>query len=347
MAVPSRGSSTATAADVARLAGVSPGVVSRLLNGDETLRVRDETKERVRRAAMQLDYTPNFAARALRKAKAGVIGLAVHDASNPIYSQIIAGAQAEATRAGYALMLADVDALATDHALFQRVVASGAIDGLLLQRAGTPADALVAKIAAERVPTVLLNDRSRGPIGSVAVDDYAAARLGVSHLIDLGHRDIGLLQVDGPRSRTSQRRKGWADALAAAALPAPAARVVGGGHTPEAGYRGMTALLTSSDRPTAVFVANSLSAVGALSAANDLGVGIPADLSVVGLHDLPLADFLHPKLSVVRLPLFEMGVRAVALMLEQLDDKPARHESIDDPGPVLVVRASSAAPGTR
>ncbi|UNB53422.1 LacI family DNA-binding transcriptional regulator [Mycolicibacterium sp. YH-1] len=343
MATPSRGS-TATAADVARLAGVSPGVVSRLLNGDETLRAREETKQRVRQAAAELDYTPNFAARALRKAKVGVIGLAVHDASNPIYSQIIAGAQAEATRAGYALMLADVDALATDRSLFQRVVASGAIDGLLLQRAGTASDAPVAKIAAERVPTVLLNDRSRGTIGSVAVDDYGAARLAVSHLIELGHRDIGLLHVDGPANRTSPRRKGWADSLAAAGLPAPDTRVVAGGHTPEAGYRGMSTLLAPPHRPTAVFIANSFSAVGALAAANDAGVDVPSDLSVIGLHDMALAEFLRPTLTAVRLPLFELGVRAVTLMLEQLDDGPARHERIADPAPALVVRASTAPP---
>ncbi|WP_371538199.1 LacI family transcriptional regulator [Streptomyces sp. NBC_01023] len=334
----------ATLVDVAKRAGVSVGVVSRLLNGDETLRVRDETKRRVREAAAELEYTPNYAARALRKAKVGVIGLAVHDASNPVYSEIIAGAQAEATKAGYALMLSDVDALATDDVMFKRVVSSGAIDGLLLQRAGTASDALVSKIASGQVPTVLLNDRTRGAIGSVAVDDYTAAHMAVSHLIGLGHRRIGLLQVDGPQSRALRRRKGWADALTAAGLDAPRAGVFPGGHTAEQGYRGMTDLLSARKPPTAVFAANVLSAVGALSAANDLGVSVPDDVSLVGLHDVFVANFLQPRLTVVRLPLFELGARAVTLLLKQLQNEPAQHESIEDPAPVMVIRASTAPP---
>ncbi len=278
-----------------------------------------------------------------------MIGLAVHDASNPVYSEIIAGAQAEATNAGYALMLSDVDALATDDERFKRFVSGGAIDGLLLQRAGTAADSLVSKIASGEVPTVLLNDHTRGAIGSVAVDDYTAARLAVSHLIELGHERIGLLQVDGPRSRAARRRKGWADALTAAGLEAPASRVFRGGHTAEAGYRGMSELLSApaphtAALPTAVFAANVLSAVGALSAAHDMGVRVPEDVSLVGLHDVFVADFLRPRLTVVKLPLFELGARAVTLLLSQMDNEPARHESIADPAPVMVVRESSAPP---
>ncbi|MDJ1136340.1 LacI family DNA-binding transcriptional regulator [Streptomyces iconiensis] len=334
----------ATLADVAKRAGVSVGVVSRLLNGDDTLRAREETKQRVRAAAAELEYTPNYAARALRKSRVGVIGLAVHDASNPVYSEIIAGAQAEATKAGYALMLSDVDALATDDERFKRFVSGGAIDGLLLQRAGTSADALVSKIASGEVPTVLLNDHTRGAIGSVAVDDYAAARLAVSHLIELGHRDIALLQVDGPRSRATRRRKGWADALEAAGLEARASRVFRGGHTAEQGYRGMSELLMEPTLPTAVFAANVLSAVGALSAAYDRDVQVPDGISLVGLHDVFVADFLQPRLTVVRLPLFELGARAVTLLLSQMENEPARHESIQTPEPVMVLRASTAPP---
>ncbi|MEV0277844.1 LacI family DNA-binding transcriptional regulator [Streptomyces sp. NPDC050610] len=336
----------ATLADVAKRAGVSVGVVSRLLNGDDTLRARDETKQRVRAAAAELGYTPNYAARALRKSRVGVIGLAVHDASNPVYSEIIAGAQAEARNAGYALMLSDVDALATDDEMFQRFVSGGAIDGLLLQRAGNAADSLVSKIASGEVPTVLLNDHTRGAIGSVAVDDYTAAHLAVSHLVGLGHERIGLLHVDGPRSRAARRRKGWADALTAAGLAAPASLVFRGGHTAEEGYRGMSELLSAPALPTAVFAANVLSAVGALSAAHDMGVRVPDDVSLVGLHDVFVADFLRPRLTVVKLPLFELGARAVTLLLSQMNNEQARHESIATPAPVMVVRESSAPPAS-
>lgn len=337
----------ATVSDVARLAQVSVGVVSRLLNADPTLRVREETKARVHAAVRELNYTPNNAARALRKARSGVIGLAVHDASNPVYSEIIAGAQSEARRAGYAIMLSDVDALATDDQSFQRIVSSGAIDGLLLQRAGTSSDALIARIAAGTIPTVLLNDRTRGSVGSVAIDDYAAARLAVSHLVELGHTRIALLQVDGPQNRTDRRRRGWAEALAEAGVPASEDLIYPGGHTPDGGYRGMERILAAAERPTAVFCANVLSAVGALSAARDAGVDVPGEVSVVGLHDVFLADYLSPRLTVVKLPLFEMGARAVGMVLEQAADRRALHETITDPAPVMVSRASTAPPRLR
>jgi DNA-binding LacI/PurR family transcriptional regulator len=342
-----KGQNVATVSDVAKLANVSVGVVSRLLNGDETLRVREETKGRVLAAAKELNYTPNYAARALRKAKVGVIGLAVHDASTPVYSEIIAGAQAEARAAGYALMLSDVDALATDDEVFKRVISSGAIDGLLLQRAGTSSDALVSRIAAGSVPTVLLNDRTRGSVGSVAIDDYAAARLGVAHLIELGHTEIALLHVDGPANRSDRRRRGWEDALEAVGLPAPVSMVVPGGHNPADGYRGMQRILAMPERPTAVFAANVLAAVGALSAANDAGVSVPGEISVAGLHDVALAEYLSPRLTVVKLPLYELGARAIRLVLEQSAGQAAKHETITEPAPMMVVRASTAAPRGR
>ena len=330
-----------TVADVARLAQVSPGVVSRLLNGDASLRIRSETKDRVLAAARELDYAPNYAARALRRARSGLIAIGVHDASNPIYSAITEGAEAAATEAGYALMLADVDALAHDDAAFRRIVAGGAIDGLLLQRAGTRSDALIAKIASGSVPTVLLNDHTRGTIGSIAVDDYSAARLATGHLVELGHRRIAFLQVDGPKSRTDRRRRGWEDALRTAGIEPDPRLVAIGGHTPEDGEEGMRYLLEDGGF-TAVFVANILAAVGAISAAREAGVGVPDDLSVVAMHDFALAPHLSPALTTVRLPLREMGARAVGMLLARLDDGvDASHEVVSTPAPVLVVRGSA------
>lgn len=332
----------ATVVEVARRANVSPGIVSRLLNEDPTLRVRDDTRERILRAASELDYSPNIAARTLRMSRSGTIGLAVHDASNPIYSEIIAGAQSEATSAGCALMLADIDALADGGAIFRRMVSSGSIDGLLLQRAGTGSDAFVSKVAAKRVPVVALNDRMEGAVGSVGVDDYAAASLAMRHLLELGHRDIAFLSVDGELPRSELRRQAWEDALRDAGSPVDPSLIVDGGHTTDSGYAGMRAILERDEKPTAVFAANVLAGVGALTACRDHGVRVPEEVSIVGLHDFPLAAHLSPGLTIVKLPLFEMGARAVRLLLMQLDDGVSRHEIVDDPPPLLVVRQSTA-----
>lgn len=335
----------ATVIDVARRAQVSPGTVSRLLNGDPTLHVREQTRQRVLAAAKELDYSPNVAARALRMSRSGTIGLAVHDASNPVYSEIIAGAQAEATRAGYALMLADVDALAEGGEIFRRMISSGSIDGLLLQRAGTETDAVVSKLTAKRVPMVVLNDHTDGQLGSVGVDDYAASALATKHLLDLGHRAVGYLGLDGDLPRSERRRRGWEDTLRAADIAIDRHMIIEGGHTAQTGYDGMSAMLDLPQRPTAVFAANVLAGVGALSACRDRGIRVPDEMSVVGLHDFPLAEHLSPRLTVVKLPLFHMGARAVQLLLAQFDGGVTHHETISEPAPVMVVRESSAAPG--
>ncbi|WP_404444778.1 LacI family transcriptional regulator [Microbacterium marinum] len=338
------GGFVATVTEVARRANVSPGIVSRLLNEDPTLRVREDTRQRILQAAKDLDYSPNAAARALRMSRSGTIGLAVHDASNPVYTEIIAGAQDEATRAGYALMLADVDALAQGGAIFRRVISSGSIDGLLLQRGDTDADAFVSRLTEKRVPMVVLNDRTEGHLGSVGVDDYAASMLAMSHLLGLGHRAIGYLGVDGALPRSELRRRGWEDSLRAAGVPIDRSMVVNGGHTAQSGYEGMTTMLARPQRPTAVFAANVLAGVGALSACRDQGVRVPEEMSVVGLHDFPLAEHLSPRLTVVRLPLFQMGARAVQLLLKQFDDGVTHHETITEPAPLMVVRESSSIP---
>jgi DNA-binding LacI/PurR family transcriptional regulator len=334
----------ATITDVARSAGVSPGVVSRVLNHDSTLKIKDETRQRVLAAASELAYTPNHAARALRKARVGVIGLAVHDTSNPVYSEIVAGAREAAAAAGYTLLLADVDGLARDDEVFKQVVASGAIDGLLLQRGGTATDAVVARIASSSLPTVLLNDRSRGATSSVAVDDRAAATLATRHLLDLGHRRVGHLRMDGPRSLSLQRLTGWREALLAAGVEPDPALVALGGHETDTGYAGLVALLALPQPPTAVVAANVLAGIGALTAAREHGVRVPADLSLIALHDVFVARHLHPALTVVRLPLRVMGSRAVHLLLHQIEGGGPQHDVIVEPPPELVPRASTAPP---
>lgn len=333
----------ASIVDVAKLAGVTPAVVSRLVNGDPGLRVRPETRERVLAAVRELDYTPNHAARALRRSRVGVLGLAVHDISNPVYSAIIQGAQAAASEHGYVLLLADVVELARDNNAFARVIRSGAIDGLLLSRAGNDRDRMVARISSARVPTVLINDRSR-TLGSVGVDDRAGARLATEHLLELGHRRVALLRLDGRFARSADRVRGWEDACAAHGIAAPPEYVVDGGHTSDAGAAGMRKLLALDRRPTAVVASSVLSATGAVAAIRAAGLEVPGDISVVGYHDVFFAEHLATALTVVKLALHEMGQVAVTTLLDQLDGGPARHVMVTTPPPELVLRASTAPP---
>lgn len=328
--------------DVARHAGVTPAVVSRVLNGDPKLQVRAETRDRVLAAARDLDYTPSHAARALRHNRAGALGLAVHDVANPLYGEIILGAQRAAAEAGHVLLLADIDGLARGDETFHRAVHGGAIDGLLLQRAGTPSDRKVITTASTRIPTVLLNDRSES-LASVALDDAGGTRLATQHLVDLGHTRVAHLKVGGTQ-RSGQRVRGWRETLTRAGLSADPGWLVAGGHTVDSGLAGMRELLAVRPAPTGVVVGNVLAAIGALTAAREAGLRVPEDLSVIAFHDVTYAGHLVPSLTAVAMPMRELGAAAVALLLERLGGADPRHVVVRDPEPTLVARGSTAPP---
>jgi LacI family transcriptional regulator len=328
--------------DVARRAGVTPAVVSRVLNADPKLQVRAETRDRVLAAARELEYTPSHAARALRQSRSGTLGLAVHDMANPLYGEIILGAQKAAADAGYVLLLADIDGLARRDETFHRAVHGGAIDGLLLQRAGTASDSRIIRTASPRIPMVLLNDRS-STLASVALDDLAGARLATRYLLDLGHTRIAHLRIGGTQ-RSGSRVRGWRDALHRAGVEPEPAWLVDGGHTVETGVEGMRALLARRPLPTAVMVGNVLAAIGAMTAAREAGLDVPGRLSVIAFHDVLYAAHLVPALTTVAMPLRELGAAAVALLVERLDGGVPRQVVVRDPAPALRVRGSTAPP---
>ena len=333
-----------TIKDVARDAGVSHAVVSRILNEDPTFTVRPETRERVLEAAARLRYIPNHAARALRHNKAGAIGLAVHQISNPVYNAIIEGAQSAVASHGAVLMLADVDELHRDPATFNRMITSKVIDGLVFLPAGTEVDDFVLRAASVALPTVMVNDRAPG-FHSVALDDAAAARIAAEHLIQLGHRRIGALLLDGDTHRRLDRLSGHERALREAGLETRDEWVEIGGHTLESGRDGMLRLAARGPLPTAVSVHNATAAVGAMRAATELGLRVPEDLSIIGFHDMSFTAFVTPSLTVVKLALREMGIQAVETLYRLINGENVEETVLVlDPVPELVVRESTAAP---
>ncbi len=175
----------------------------------------------------------------------------------------------------------------------------------------------------------------------MAADDFGAAHLATRKLIELGHRQIGHLRLSGDHIRANVRSAGWTQALLDAGIEPDLNLVREGGQTVAQGYVGMAALLQARDRITAVLVSNVLAAVGALRACADQGVAVPGDVAIIAVHDADIAEHTVPRLSVVRLPLLEMGRMSVRLLLEQLDGHEPRHLTLTSPEPVLVLREST------
>jgi LacI family transcriptional regulator len=303
-----------TLADVARVAKVDPSVVSRVINGDGRLVIKDATRERVLTAIRELSYHPNAAARSLRTAQSGAFGLLIPDFANPIYAEIIKGAELAATEQDALLLVGT--AFADRPERYLQLLASGRVEGLLLA-ADVPQNSVVDALVSTGRPIVSVNQRIRGIDRAVVADDERAARIAVNHLVELGHSRIA--HIRGPlASDTANRRlNGYRRALRAAGLaPGP---VVGAGYTSEHGTAAMAELLAQRPRPSAVLVANVAAAVAALAVARHAGVRVPEDMSVIAIHDIPLAANLAPALTTVGMPVREMGRAALVAALTDGD----------------------------
>ncbi|WP_176611820.1 LacI family DNA-binding transcriptional regulator [Actinomadura sp. WMMB 499] len=329
-----------TLADVARKAGVDKAVVSRVVNADPLLNIRPETRARVNAALKELDYRPNVAARSLRTARAGTVGLFIPDFANPVYAEIITGAETAAAELDCALMVGSSTA-GRGAQSYLDLLGQGRVDGLLLA-GGTITGEEQAGLADRGLPWLFVNRRGPGSGRHVILDDVLGARMAVEHLLDLGHRRIA--HVGGPPAAdTAQRRHdGYATALRSAGIEEDPRLVVQGAYGPDGGVQAVRRLLEQTEPPTAMFVANVASAIGVLSALRARGVSVPEEMSVVAVHDLPLAEHLIPPLTTVRMPLRALGARATRLLLSVPADHPVE-EVVREPIE-LVVRQSTARP---
>lgn len=330
-----------TLVDVAARANVDRSVVSRVLSGDARLNVRPATRERVLVAVAELGYRPNTTARSLRTARAHTYGLLIPDFTNPVYAAIITGAQAAAAAQGCLLLTGSSAGGSFGVEEYVDLLSAGRVDGLLL--AGTPADGDFDKrLGSLDLPWLLLNRRTPSSRRYLVLDDERAAALAVEHLVGLGHRRIAHLAGPPQADTAARRQAGYAAALERAGLERDARLVVAADYTNEGGAAAMGALLALPDPPTAVFVANVASAIGALWAARDAGLVVPDDVSVVAVHDLPLAGYLEPPLTTVRMPLEHLGRRGIELLSSVPPDAPIA-EVIAKPVE-LVLRRSTGPP---
>jgi LacI family transcriptional regulator, galactose operon repressor len=321
--------------DVAAVAKVDPSVVSRILSGDDRLSVRPETRERVLDAVERLQYRPNRAARMLRTSRTMALGIIVPDLANATYAEISRGAEAESAEHGYILLV-------VSGSLFDRLrVLDGRVDGLLYAIATS--EPLERVRVPDAPPSVLVNRHEPGLGPSVVVDDESAAALATAHLADLGHVRIG--HIAGPPDVDTSRRRatGFSGELTRRGIALAADWIVPSAFDERAGHAAATQLLTRRPRPTAIMVANTRAAIGAIAAASSLGISIPQDVSIVGFDDIPVAEFLVPPLTTLRRPLAPMGARAVQLLLELIEGRSVTSEMLEGPGE-LVVRGSTAPP---
>jgi LacI family transcriptional regulator len=332
----------ATLSEIARRAGVSVSVVSRVLNGDPTVRTRLETRQRVLRVAKELNYTANYAGRALRLARSKTLALITPAVSSPLFSDLLSGATDAAEAEDYTLLIGWSDRITQGSDTLRRLVGEGRVDGFLLQRTDDLTDQALENLVANDARVVLITSRTPRRQGSVILDDVAGAKLATEHLIALGHTRIGL--VGGiPSSDIARRREqGYAEALHDAGLRRRENLVRRIGFSPELAAVAMESLVNTDRPPTGVVVANMNGAIGALTTLRRLGRRVPEDISVVAYHDAWVAEHTWPPLTTVKMPYYEVGVQAVRALIAQLAGSPGQDIVVREPTPQLILRSSTA-----
>jgi LacI family transcriptional regulator len=325
--------------DVAKLAGVSIGTVSNVLNHPD--KVSEQTAKRVHDAIDKLGFVRNEAARQLRAGASRALGLVILDARNPFFTDLSRGAEDEAAAAGFSVILGNSGESGDRESAYLDLFEEQRLHGLLISPVGDVA-ARLRKLRERGIRSVLVDRVSDdSSFSSVSVDDVAGGRLAVTHLIEAGRRRIAF--AGGPESlrQVADRLTGARLAVGETdasleVLPTEALTVAEGNAVGAA-----VAARPAGQRPDAVFAANDLVAIGVLSALASAGIGVPGDMALVGYDDIDFARELTVPLSSVRQPAPKIGATAVRILLDETQDPSIAPRAVRYQ-PELVVRASSA-----
>jgi LacI family transcriptional regulator len=331
-----------TLAAVAQRAGVSLATASRALNGGKR-GVTPDLRARVLAAASELGYVPNAHAQALVRSSTALVGVIVHDVSDPYFSEITRGIQQVASDAGRLVTICNSYRDMAREMEYVRLLHAHRVEALIMAGSGLDergySQAMGAQLAAFAASggRVALIGRHNLAGDAVVPDNAGGARALARLLADLGHREVGV--VGGPPlvTTTRDRLEGFRGGLRERGIVLPLERVVAADFSRDGGARAAAELLDRHPGLTAIFALNDVMAVGVLAALRARGVAVPEQVALVGFDDIPLAADVTPALTTVRVPMAEMGARAMALALE-----PGGPELRVEHLPTeLVVRASS------
>lgn len=312
------------------MAGVSRTTVSFVLNGLEGVSISENTRQRVLKAAQTLNYYPNSAGRKLVSGKSNTIGLVLFQSPEQVFAdaflaRVMLGVEQAAAQEKFHVLLKPVE---PDNAAgYSQLIHENHVDGIILSGPRQD-DNEIVRLHDEGVPIMLLGQLPGSKLSFVDVDTIKGAHAAVSHLLELGHRRLGMI-TNAPLTYISaqQRRTGYLNALRERGIAAEDTNVKEGNYTPASGYEAMAELLRESPRPTAVFVASDVVAAGAILAAKHAGLHVPEDISIVGFDDIPLAEYFDPPLTTIRLPAFGLGWAAAERVVRLIGG-----EGLDDNG---------------
>jgi LacI family transcriptional regulator len=333
-------SGTITIKDVAREASVSVATVSRALNGHHN--VAPEVRRLVLEIAQRLRYQPHAAARSLSSRTTQTIGVVLPDLYGEFFSELIRGIDGVARERRKHLLVSSYHGAQEEQGAALRAM-RGRVDGLVVLSPYANQPGFLIDNLPSGLPAVLINTHLPDEAYPVLnIDNHGGAVAMMRHLVAAGHRRIAF--IGGPEGNfdAAERLRGYRDALAEL-LPDAQAQVLPGNFDEASGMEAGNALLGSTPRPDAIFAANDVMALGCLFALNEAGLRVPDDIALAGFDDVPVARFVHPTLTTMRISIAELGANALRRLLQDIDAKGQPLPAPEPLVPELVVRSSAPA----
>jgi LacI family transcriptional regulator len=341
-----------TVKSIAAAVGVSPSVVSAVLNGSKHVRMSDTTRAKILEAIEEMGYTANLAARSLRTSRSGVLAVVAPKLSNPVFAPMLDGIHDAAEENGYAVMLAEAMRLVHGSRALERILGQGQVDGTILRPSSDVDSEGVRSVIKRDSPILVLDEVPDAGQPWLAIDDAAAGRAAAEHLLELGHTRIGFLggwfsahqdfrPPEGFRHAGQRRLEGYRGALEAAGIEPRPGDVIESDYTAHAGHAAVARILEIDDRPTAFVVNNATTSLGVVGGAIEAGLRVPEDLAIVAIHDIDVLEDVIPSITAVRMPMYELGHRGVALVARAIEGEAMPSGIITSPAPQLIRRRST------
>lgn len=326
---------------MASKAGVSFQTAGKVLNGKGS--VYAQTRDRILDAAKTLRYVPNAPARSLVTRSTCTIGIVASDLSDAELARFVVGAEREARRRGYGVLIGSIDRAGADAERYLEMLLERRVDGILTAAPQMERNTRIGELLRGPVPAVSIHRIPGGDVPLVGSDHVETALLATGHLLRLGHRRVATVAGTSDRQVTSMRLKGYERALEEVGVPYDPALVESGDWKADEAYEATLRLLDRTPDITAVYAQNDLMALGVISALYGRGLSVPDDVAVVGCDDIPIAAHAIPPLTTVHVPFYETGEAAVRLLLDIIAGRTDRPRRVLLP--VRLVRRGSS--GTR
>ncbi|WP_141432109.1 LacI family DNA-binding transcriptional regulator [Bacillus sp. 03113] len=312
-----------TIKDVAKRANVSIATVSRVLNGSKPVSLK--VKERVLEAIEEMGFNPNPVARSLIMKTSSLIGVLIPDIKNSFFANFVSGVEEECFKANYTTLLCNTNGNLDTELHYLNLLREKYIDGvIILTSSPNKKQRQVDFFEKHSIPVVYAAhvDKENDHISCINIDDFQAFYDGTKFLIDSGHRLIAMFS--GPLSYFDSgymRYKGYRQALADHGIDYQEKWFFEGEYDIQSGYKRGKELLKQKDKPTAICCVSDMVAIGAIRAAEELGLKVPEDISILGFDDIPIAEAYRPSLTTVRQPIVELGIQSAQMLLQQMQEK--------------------------